>query len=254
MTLQLSAQKLDSLKRRSILAQVGISQNTFRDGVFSPLLYSGLGFVVFTNYQTENSKQINRFSIKGSTVNTINTFSNKAIQSNISLTYGYFHKFRKHYAWWWGFLSKTQLSYRKFDAAISIGGEGQNADIFSTLNPTLRFQSNSYKWGKISLELGIPIIGVAAARKMYNSNSNPDIIWQSVGESNSHLVLKTIELISFSELKQIDVSVLYQYPINGKTVLSATYLLSGYQYNHLINSSNAINTSLALGICFMFKN
>ena len=136
---------------------------------------------------------------------------------------------------------------------LTISNASKNADIFSTLNPAISYQSALFRRGKVSTELNFPIIGVALNRKMYNAVSNPDIVSQGSGEMTPKSIINTPEVISLSKLKQVNLTLLYQYPIGSKTYFSTTYSINAYQYERLNNYTQVVHSSLIMGFHFNLK-
>lgn len=247
------AQQLDSLKSKNIIIQLGSGQCSFRDGVISPLLYSGLGFTGNISSQTETNKKTTRLGLLTNFGTLKNKFNNEASQFNASISYAKFYRFRRNSHWSWGVISNTQVYYRQFNSFLTISNASKNADVFSTLNPTISYQSALFKRGKVSAELNFPIIGVALNRKMYNAVTNPDIVSQGSGEMTPKSIIKTSELISLSKLKQVNLALFYQYPIGRKTSFSTTYSINAYQYERLNNYTQVLHSSLNAGFHFNLK-
>ncbi len=247
------AQSLDSLKSKKIQLHAGFSQNTVRDEIFSPLLYSGFGPEFDINYQSETPKHLSRIALVGNSARLRTKYENIVKQTNGALSYSYFRRLKKT-NWSVGGMLKTQVCVQGLYFSKALNPSAMNGNLSLTLNIAARYQTATYKWGKVIVEADIPVVGVTFLRKMYNNAAIADLVWKNDDENFANLILKTAEIISFSKLRAMGFTVLYQYPTNHRTTFLMACTFNGYQYERLHNSSHAMNLSFKLGFGFVLKS
>jgi hypothetical protein len=235
--------------QKSLSLDFGGNQLTIRDGTFSPLLYSGFGFETALKYKNEELNHVGTLAIKYGSGNLKNNFGNTASQFNAELYYRYFRKIRQNSHWFLGGISSTKVAIRNYN--VPFGGESMSGDIFSTLNIATRYQTKNYHWGKVSAELDIPVVGVAFARKFFNLSTHPELI---VYDNITNDVIKTAELISFPQLKAMNLSFIYEYPISEKVVFAADLTFNLYEYERLQNTTNSVNSALKFGVICLLNS
>jgi hypothetical protein len=238
-----------SFAQKSLSADFGGNQLTIRDGAFSPLLYSGFGFETALKYKNEKPNHVDFLALKYGSGNLKNNFGNTASQFNTDLSYRYFRTISQNSHWFLGGISSTKVAIRNYN--VPFGGESMSGNIFSTLNIATRYQTKSRGWGKVSAELDIPVIGVAFAPKFFNLSTHPELI---VYNNITNDVIKTAELISIPQLKTLNLSLIYEYPILEKVVFTADLTFNFYEYERLQNTSNSVNSALRFGVIFLLNS
>lgn len=234
---------------KNLAFNIGLKNLSFRDGVFSPLLYTGYGLETTLKYQKDGLNKNTGFGVNFGNQQLKNEFSNSASAFNIQLGYHYLRTLKTNRHWQLGGIWATKAAIRTFK--VPFGGESMSGDIFSMFNIASCYQTKSHDLGQLSVLFSIPVLGIAFARKNYNLSTNPALI---VVDNIPLDVLKTAELISFPQLKAISINTEYQYPVGKKINFLVNIALNLYDYKRLYTNTKSVDASLALGLNFRINS
>lgn len=228
---------------------LGLGRTAIRDGTVSPLTFASGSPNLQLQYERLKTRSIQQVVLWYEPSNLSNRFGNSVSMKRGSLAYRYGRRLGTgpFYA---GGEAEAYGAYRAFMFSSIYFAQNLSADLHATVNATAWYIGPLKPWGRLSLALNTPVIGVGFVQRLYNLGNYPASLEPDGQSSITAKVLNNNTLLTPRQLFNVYGRGQYERPLGKRTSFLLGAGFRWYRYERLFNTTRLSQFYVSAGLSY----